>query len=382
MEEQLAGVGLVVARPLDAAELLEPRVAHPGVDRRQATDLVPDGFGVGLAPAAAHPVGQVEDDRQVVAGALGRFDRLANALDAPLRVGDGPLRLGPGRGRRQDHVGQLGGLRQEQVLDDEEVEALEQVDRPLLVGLGLDRVLADAVDRGQLAALHRVEHPRQVPAALRRDGDAPLGVELGAQRVVLDVLEAGQAVGEGAHVAAALDVVLATQRVDAAAVAADVTGQQHQVDERQDVVDRVVVLGDAERPADHRPRRRGERVGQLADGLGRDAGLALGVLERVRLDLGLVGVEVDGRALDELAVLEAGRDDLAGHRVGQGDVAADVEPEPAVGPFGGGRPARVDRVQARALADALEHVVEEDRMRLAGVAAPQDDQVRVLDLTV
>ena len=54
-------------------------------------------------------------------------------------------------------------------------------------------------------------------------------------------------------------------------------------------------------------------------------GLALGVLERVRLDLGLVGVEVDRRALDELAVLEPGGDDLARHRVGERDVAADVE---------------------------------------------------------
>ena len=263
-----------------------------------------------------------------------RLDRLADALDAALGVGDGALGLGPGRGRRQDHVGELRGLGQEQVLDDEEVEALEQVDRPLLVGLGLDRVLADAVDRGQVAALHGVEHARQVPAALRRDGDAPLGVELGAERVVLDVLEARQPVGQGAHVAAALDVVLATQRVDAAAVAPDVTGQQDERDQRQDVVDRVVVLGDAERPADHRARGRGEGVGELADGLGRDAGLALGVLERVRLDLRLVGLEVDRGALDELAVLEPGGDDLAGHRVGQRDVAADVETEPAVRPLG------------------------------------------------
>ena len=60
----------------------------------------------------------------------------------------------------------------------------------------------------------------------------------------------------------------------------------------------------------------------------------------------------------------------------------DVEPEPAVGPLRRRRPARVDRVQARAVADALEHVMEEDRMRLAGVAAPQDDQVRLFDLTV
>ena len=165
MEEQLARVVLVVARPLEAAQLLEPAVAHPGVDRRQASDLVPDRLGVGLAPGAAHPVGQVEDDRQVVAGAGRRRDRRAHALDAPLGVGDGAVALGPGRGGRQDDVGELGGLGQEQVLDDEEVEALEQLDRALLVGLGLDRVLADAVDRGQVTALHRVEHPRQVPAA-------------------------------------------------------------------------------------------------------------------------------------------------------------------------------------------------------------------------
>ena len=127
---------------------------------------------------------------------------------------------------------------------------------------------------------------------------------------------------------------------------------------------------------------RGEGMRQLADGLGRDAGLALGVLERVRLDLGLVRLEVDGGALDELAVLESGGDDLAPDRVGEGDVAADVEPEPTVGPFRAARSARVDRVQARASADALEDVVEEDRMRLAGVAAPQDDQVRLFDLLV
>ena len=57
-------------------------------------------------------------------------------------------------------------------------------------------------------------------------------------------------------------------------------------------------------------------------------------------------------------------------------------PEPDVGPLGDARPARVDRVQPGAVADAAEEVVEEDRMRLAGVAAPQDDQVRLLDLTV
>ena len=196
------------------------------------------------------------------------------------------------------------------------------------------------------------------------------------------MLEPRQSVGQGAHVAAALDVVLATQRVDAAAISADVAGEQDQRDEGQDVVDRVVVLGDAERPADHRAWRRGERHGQLADGRCRDAGLALGVLQRVRLDLGLVGLEVDRRAIDELTVLEALGDDLAPHRVGQRDVRSDIQAEPAVGPLGTGRATRIDRVEAGALVDGLEDVVEEDRMRLAGVAAPQDDQIGVLDLTI
>ncbi len=160
------------------------------MDRREAADLVPDGLGVRVAPRGAHPVRELEDDREVVARAGRRGHGGPHALDAPLGVGDRALALGPGRGRRQDDVRELRGLGQEQVLDDEEVEPLEQGDRALLVRLGLDRVLADAVDRGQVAALHRVEHPRQVPAALGRDGDAPLGVELRPELVVLDVLEA------------------------------------------------------------------------------------------------------------------------------------------------------------------------------------------------
>jgi len=123
-------------------------------------------------------------------------------------------------------------------------------------------------------------------------------------------------------------------------------------------------------------------VGHLADGVGGDAGLALGVLERVRPDTRPVGLVAVGGAGDERLVLEARRDDLAADRVREGDVAADVEAEPDVGPLGRARPARVDRVETGAVADTAEEVVEEDRMRLSGIAAPEDDQIGVLDLTV
>ena len=81
-------------------------------------------------------------------------------------------------------------------------------------------------------------------------------------------------------------------------------------------------------------------------------------------------------------VREAGVDDLAGHRVGQGDVGAHVEAEPQVGPLGADCPPRVDGDQPGAPAHPLQEVVEEDRVRLPGVAAPQEDEVRLLGLTI
>src|SRR5207249_2716956 len=46
VEEELARVVVVVARPLEPAVLLEPRVAHAGMHRREAAHLVPDHLGV------------------------------------------------------------------------------------------------------------------------------------------------------------------------------------------------------------------------------------------------------------------------------------------------------------------------------------------------
>jgi hypothetical protein len=67
------------------------------------------------------------------------------------------------------------------------------------------------------------------------------------------------------HVAATLDVVLTAQRIQAGTVATDVAAQEGEVDERVHVVDRVVVLGDAERPAD-------DRLAGAAVGVGASAG--------------------------------------------------------------------------------------------------------------
>ena len=118
------------------------------------------------------------------------------------------------------------------------------------VGLGIGRVLADHVGRGQLAALHRLEHQREVDPGRRVQRHAVGRLELAAVGVVVDVLEARQLVRQCAHVSATLDVVLPTEGDEARSPAADVTGEEREVAQCQHVVDRVVMLGDAERPED------------------------------------------------------------------------------------------------------------------------------------
>ena len=103
--------------------------------------------------------------------------------------------------------------RQKNILNDQKLESLEQALRAELVGLGLQRILTDHVERVEVAALHGVKHAAQVPSTLGRNFEVPLFFELGAQRLVLHMLETGQAVGQGAHVPPALHVVLAAQRI-------------------------------------------------------------------------------------------------------------------------------------------------------------------------
>jgi hypothetical protein len=80
--------------------------------------------------------------------------------------------------------------------------------------------------------------------------------------------------------------------------------------------------------------------------------------------------------------METRGDDLARHSVGQRDVRADVKSQPAVRPLSARRPTRIDGVEPRAPVDALQEVVEEDRVGLAGVTAPEEDEIRLLDLLV
>src|SRR4029078_10202479 len=64
------------------------------------------------------------------------------------------------------------------------------------------------------------------------------------------------------------------------------------------------------------------------------------------------------------------------------NVGADVEAGPDVGPLRRRGAPRIDGVQPRAVPNALQHMMEEDRMRLPRVRAPEENTVRLLDLLI
>ena len=179
----------------------------------EAAELVPGLLGGRHAEIVPEAAGELAEDPDVVARLARRVERLPDALDAALAARDRALSLAPARRCGEHDVRELARPREEDVLDDEVLELLQQPDGALLVRLGLRGVLAE----------HVTAEPRSAPSRrtcrsggdpLRRDRRLPRRLEARAGLVVLDERESRQAVRQRAHVPAALDVVLAAQRVE------------------------------------------------------------------------------------------------------------------------------------------------------------------------
>ena len=118
-------------------------------------------------------------------------------------------------------------------------------------------------------------------------------------------LVAGVHIGQAAHVAGALHVVLPAQRIDAAARNAHVAAQHRQVGGRLDIVYTGGVLGDAHGIYDGSWFAFGIGAGYLADAIGRDAADFRDFLWSVLSNQGLQRFEIFGALGDEGLVLPA-----------------------------------------------------------------------------
>src|SRR6267142_1223318 len=95
-------------------------------------------------PIRAEPVGDILDDLPVRASAVERLKHLIQPLNSPLGAGERALFFKAGS-RGQHHVGELAGLAEENVLNDEELELAERVLNVIGVGVDYAHFLANDI---------------------------------------------------------------------------------------------------------------------------------------------------------------------------------------------------------------------------------------------
>ncbi|MND29242.1 hypothetical protein D3C80_197460 [compost metagenome] len=356
-------------------------VADAVEGRRQAGDLVHDLGRVAVVHRVAQSIGQGHG-RLPVGLAGQRLHDLAHPRNAPLGVGEGAV-LFQERTARQEHMGELGRFVEEDVLHHHAFHGQQGRGDVLGVGVALGNVLALAVQGLEAAVQRRFEHVGDAQARVGLQGHAPGTLELGAHALVGNVPVAGQLVGERAHVARALHVVLPAQRVHPYPFAADVAGGHGQVGDAHHRGAALAVLGHAQAVVDGRVAAGGVQPGGGADLLGRyaaDRAKHFGGVFRQADEVAPAG-EIFGFAagIDEALGQQAFGDDHVGQGVEHGHVGTGAQLQVQLG--AGVR--RVDQVDApwvdhdqpRTLAQAALELRAEYRVGVGGVGADHQHHV-------
>src|SRR3954454_11086328 len=356
--------------------VLQARVV--GHDRHE---LVEDLARVVVVHRQADAVAHLLDDLPVLARLARRVEHLAPELHAAVGVRVRAVLLEV-RGRGQDHVGELGRLGQEDVLDDEELEGRERLADLVDVRVRQERVLAHHVHAAHAALERGGDDLGDRQALVRVERDAPRLLEALAHAGRVDRLVVRIHHRDQAGVGRALHVVLAAQRVQSRAGPADVAGDRAHRDQAARVVGARRVLGDPHAPVDDTRVRLAPQAGDEPDRVGVDSGDLLGALRRVLLD-DLRDLAVVGRARgDEVAVDQAEADDLVHDAVVEGDVGAGLDLAVDVGVVGDPLAARVDDDQLRPAAPGLLEERRRDRVVGRRVRAREDRDVGVEDVAV
>ncbi len=161
----------LVARPLQAAGLVEAGEGDAGERGRERGDLVHDLRRVVVAHRHAHRLCQVAHRFPLVL-AVARAHGRADTVDAPLGVGERAVLLQEA-GAGQEHMREAGRLVEEQVLHHHELHRRQRGFHVHRVGVALGDVLALDEQALERAGDRRVEHVGDAQARLRRKLDAP-----------------------------------------------------------------------------------------------------------------------------------------------------------------------------------------------------------------
>ncbi len=252
-------------------------------------------------------------------------NRLAHAADAALGVGERPVFFEERRSGEED-VRVAGGLIQEKILDHHAFHRGHPGRHVLRVGIGLDNVLALNVHALEGAFAGGVQHVGDAQSGLALQRDVPGLFEQMAHAVVGDMPVSGEFVRERSHVAGALHVVLAAQRIHAHAAFAEVAGGHGEIGHAHHHGGSLAVLGDAESVVDGCIAAGGIEPGRGAQIGGRNPAGGFGCFGRIALfgdELAplLEGFQIAALA-DERLVHQALGDDDVRHGVDDRDVGA------------------------------------------------------------
>ena len=198
---------LVVTGPLDAAQFVQLVVTDTGKRRRQPGDLIHDFGRMTVLHRIAQRVRQCHGDFPVFQ-ARHRRHHFTHPVNAALGVGESAV-LFQERRTRQQHMGVLGGFVEEDVLHDQAIQRTERRLHMLGIGIGLGNVLALHIHGLEAAGDGGIKHVGNPQARLIVNGHIPGLLKPGSNGRVAHMLIARQFVGEGAHVAGTLNVVLA-----------------------------------------------------------------------------------------------------------------------------------------------------------------------------
>ena len=176
-------------------------------------------------------------------------------------------------------------------------------------------------------------------------------------------------VGQRPHIAGALDVVLAPQRVDPATFKTDIAQKHLQVGTIHDVINPAGMLGNPQGVDKHGRFDRSQATGHGFQHLHADAGDGRGSLRRILHDLGFQGLETRTAGVNVLLVVEVFLDEYVHQPIEVGDIGADLKGYMNIGEFGQpGAPGIADN-EARAIEHRIFQKGRGHRMGLGHIRA-------------
>ena len=372
----VARIALVLARVGDRVLGLQTFPGDAGDRVHRLAHLVEHVLRAAVVPVQTQAAGHFLDDPQILARIARRVDRRAAQLHLTVGVGEGAVLLGEG-GRRQHHVGEIGGFGQEDVLHHQPVQLGQRVAGVVDVRVGHRRVLAHDVAAVQLAVVDGVHDLDHGQTRVRVQRGAPQFFELLADGPVADRLVVREHHRDQAGVGGTLHVVLAAQRMQAGAAATDLAGHHDQRNQATRVVGAMHVLRHAHAPQNHRGLRGGEHARDLAQRGGRNAADLRHLLGREVGHVLLQLFEAGGAVIDEGFVDQTFLDDGVHHRVQHGHVGVRLELQEVGGVALQVVAARVAHDEPGTVLDRVLHPGGAHRVVHQRVGADQEDHFRM-----